>query len=246
MLMTDTHFGLSTNTHRILAEFYKKAAKENVDAIVHTGDWITHSCQDKLERAFKQIRKFIPKVPIYTAFGNHDYWGPKNRRHLHNREAWGQIEYDRKHLCMEWDINWLTPRGVFLEGTTDVLMCGFDGWYRHTNPPTNDECWMTRYISECPAHVFMNHRASKQVEELVRTSRSFEGKVIVATHFNSYDGDEQFMANQRYFPELTESCDVLCMGHVHRSLATIRNGCLVLNAGSDYDDPKYLIFELKV
>lgn len=134
----------------------------------------------------------------------------------------------------------------------DVIVCGFDGWYNRADPPTNDSDRMIGNIEGCPAMVYHSSRAYKELCRVLDTDTDSYRKSICVSHFPPFGGDRKglterdmsYSANPRYLEPITEKFDVFCVGHSHMHVDRIENGCRLLNAGSDYNSPRFVIFDV--
>ena len=66
------------NSPELLTAAQKQAQREKVGAVLQLGDLVDGGCKTAalqgmmLRDAFRELKKFFPKVPIYTVVGNHD------------------------------------------------------------------------------------------------------------------------------------------------------------------------------
>lgn len=258
IVTSDTHAGYSNKTIRIheafLADLKRTIEKEKVDVLFHAGDWSTNQ-QDQLRRTLKLFRQKID-IPIVCVFGNHDFW-ECNR--YHRLPTWEAEQRRRLEWCKENGIHYVGDNNPFVY--KDIIVLGFDGWYNHTNPPTNDlgteGQGIHKFIEGVPAHVWLQRRAYLQLDQLLRVDTEPYRKVIGMTHFPPYTDHERyevFCANLKYLEPLKEKCDVLLTGHSHKYVNRVEDGCHLMNAGTGYppekdpdapryDMPRFLMFE---
>jgi predicted phosphodiesterase len=85
------------------------------------------------------------------------------------------------------------------------------------------------------------------LEKLLQTDTEQYRKVIGMTHmppFTEAPEYEVFCANLNYFQPLKDKCDVLLVGHSHKYVNRVEDGCHIMNAGNHYDKPRFLMFEV--
>lgn len=235
ILTSDLHFGLDHRTGNKHARFWSKVAAEDPDVLCIAGDIASHK-QDQVEKCFKHIRRWLPTVPIFVVWGNHDFWGTgKNFPDLvRDRMKFNQGERIR-HL-----------NGDFVDivvKNKKVRLCGFDGWYADPNPPTNDKI---RIPGGEESFQILKDKAKVDYEKVMRIDTKSVEYALCMTHFPPFAEREyhSLCANQYYFQPLTEKFDYLFVGHSHQDNDFVVNGCRVLNAGSDYNKPKYKVVKL--
>lgn len=109
-------------------------------------------------------------------------------------------------------------------------------------PSTKGEAtfeWMRKRSIE------MFEKALESAKETKRVSQDF--KVVAATHFPPFiesAGDSVTNGNPDHLTRLLGVADVLCYGHSHEARDDRSSGLRLVNAGSDYDKPRYIIFEV--
>jgi len=243
-LTSDTHYGHNKNTHRVHEKFLEKLAADiaaqDIKVLIHAGDW-TSNKQDQFYRTLKMFRKYID-IPILGVRGNHDLWqySPRDEQKL------SLTELDKKHN--EWftesNIHHL-QNGPFV--IDDVVIVGFDGWYYSHNPPTNDETMMCKFEGADRATVHLTREAYLKLDTLLQMDLSQYRKAVMVTHHPPFTESYVYMqhcANPNYFEPIKEKFDVFCTGHSHHYWNETQDDCLVLNCGSDYNEPKHLVFEI--
>jgi predicted phosphodiesterase len=244
ILTSDTHYGLSQKTHIIHERFLKHLAEviklNNVKLLIHAGDWACHK-QDQFQRTLLMFRKYIA-IPIVAVRGNHEYWDYQkvSRRHM----MWGEM--DSLHIA--WfkaaNIHHLETFGPYT--IDDVIIAGFDGWYHSLTPPTKDHERIVRFIEDGTAFQYHNRRAYKALDKMLQIDRSQYKTAVCVTHFPVVIKniiDAEFNANPLYFDFIKEKFDILCMGHSHQYMDEVKDNVRLLNAGSDYDKPNFIVFE---
>lgn len=246
LLTSDTHYGHSAKTHQIHEKFLAKLAEEvarhNVQAVIHAGDW-SSSRQDQLYRTMKMFRNALPGIPIVTSLGNHDLWqvgkNKYSRMLMH-----GHLLEQHKAWFKELDIHHL-EQGPFI--IDDVIIMGFDGWYKLTNPPTNDADRMVSNIEGVPAMVYLAGQTYKKLDNILQQDISQYRASVMVTHHPPFTEDNDYLdycANTNYFQPIKDKFDAFCTGHSHHYWNEVQDGCQILNSGSNYDKPKYLIFDV--
>lgn len=235
LLTTDTHAGMDMKTDHIhRTRFLPAVVAEKPDVIIHTGDWgITEP--KHVERAFRQFREYCGDIPIIGVLGNHDYW---DRKH----EFRSVQELEEKIL--EWERQYKIQ---ILDGDSVILgnikIFGFMGWYASASAMTNDlfyvPCW-----TDTDAE--LRQRARNNFNTTINTPRRYKTEICI-THFPPYTKDftyQEFCANQMYFDPLCEKFDYLIVGHSHQQEDFFHKGCRVINPGSDYNKPKFVVLDI--
>ena len=101
-------------------------------------------------------------------------------------------------------------------------------------------------IEGAPTHLYLGNRAHNKLDEILAADMSQHRSTVLVTHHPSFTEDMQykdFCANLNFFQPIVEKFDAYCTGHSHVRSNHMHNGCLLINSGSDYDDPRYVIFE---
>lgn len=253
-LTSDTHYGFGSKTHkfhmRFLAKLWQAIQDEGVAAVIHAGDWSCNQ-QHQFMRTMKMFRQYIPKeIPILAVRGNHDLWDWPDGYKVRAKRHWGELKRIHEKWFFQHNIHHLEEGEYVVD---DVIVCGFDGWYGQANPPTNDKDMIVDNIEGCPAMIYHSSRAYKELNRVLATDTSKHAKAICVTHFppiggdrkNGYDPkDLSFSANPKYLQPIVDKFDVLCMGHSHQRVDRMHKKCRLLNCGSDYNKPEFLIFEI--
>lgn len=271
---SDTHYGFSSKTHKIHVSFLKESSdiciSENVDLIIHCGDWISHN-QHQLPRTWKMFREAFGDLPILAVKGNHDlwdydYWGvhPKRRSYAKHPSGMSYSTLVTQHR------DWANEFGITLLQDNyfekdDVIITGFDGWYSGTDTGTNDASFMFPYHESCPISPFLSSQAYKCLDNainLVNQDKYSNFKKICVTHHPPYSKNPAYLkmcANPNYLKHITTSFDYLFVGHSHQTEDWINEevvgnevfSCRVLNPGTDfdknnhgYDNPRLGIIEI--
>lgn len=241
---SDTHYGFTYKTRKIHQVFLEKLASEKFDVLVHCGDWIS-SKQSELPKTFEMFRKHI-KCPILTVMGNHDLWNNSKRWKYSNKEVKRNyidiIEYHIDQM-RKYDIHHL-DKTITLD---DITFYGFDGWYKEVPPRTNDLKYMPRTAYGFLIEQFLNKKADTDLScVLNKVSESQSNINICCTHhapYTIFDGDYSMCANISYMEYITSNFDMFLVGHTHVRKEVVEDGCHVINPGSDYNNPKYIIVD---
>jgi predicted phosphodiesterase len=260
-ITTDTHYGFDARTHKIHEKFLAKVKEtcdlEKVDALIHSGDWIANN-QHQLPRTWKMFRKFLGDLPILTVLGNHDFW---------QQEVWNSKKsfYKKDKITnipdmVEQHYEWASENKIhLLQGNPyikdDVAFYGFNGWYNHPNPPTNDAINMCKMYETAPTGLYFSYQANKELEKiLIDVDQHTIKKKVCVTHFPPYSKNpnyEIYCANTSYLDFISEKFDLLIVGHSHQTEDWISNSCRVVNAGTNFDKfsggynkPNFLIIDI--
>lgn len=233
VLTSDTHYGFTESTNAILAEMWAHIKDEAPDVIIHAGDWASTEHRQYIG-ALEQFRSFFPNTPLVSATGNHDVWcGEESFSTIDDLYAAIQEAQKRFDVLTEY-------------ATDKVAIKAFNNWYRTTNPPSNDAAWMPggRF-----SHHWLKSRADENFEHVVSyLSQQIDKTRIVVAHFTPFNyryGYTAMCGALAPIDNLIEmGVDCLCLGHSHLYQNEIVKQCRVLNAGSDYDDPKYVVFNV--
>ena len=239
LLISDTHRGFSTRTHRIHAKWGEELATLDFDVLILAGDLASHK-KHQFEGALRFFREIAGSRPIVLGRGNHDLWD-ENQRCLTSYRNVLQHEWFSKY-----DIHHLESGGPFWVGG-DVAIVGWDGWYAF-RASSNDLAMMNRHV-EGDTWAWLQREAWHGIQSALiaaEDAKKAGAKVVCVTHFPLVPGltDEAWSGNFRWWEMLAPHLDVFCCGHSHRAVDTIVDGVRVVNCGSDYDDPKYTIIEI--
>lgn len=240
-ITSDTHRGFSQKTHEIHDEFGKRLAMEDYDVLILAGDIASHK-QDQFEAALKFYRNVVGDGgEIYFVHGNHDLWGKTERdleTVLAKHNAWFE-KYDIVHLhdCP----------ATF----NDTVFVGWDGWYGTYPHHSNDFNWMPRSGAEDGQHGFLTRHCEKGFQRALDFAEENAGRTVVAiSHWPIVEkipalrGGRIHEGNHHFFELLAPHIDILVQGHSHQAVHEVVDDVLVVNCGSDYDRPKYVILEV--
>lgn len=240
-LTSDLHFGFTAKTILKHEKFFAKLALEKFSALLLAGDLISHQ-QTQLNSLFRVIRKHLPEAPIYACLGNHCHWDQKH--YLKGRPDYKQLKIGHKNVFLQYGIEHV-ENGPHAVG--DVGIVGYDGWYGHPNPPTNDLNFMKSVWEEGYPHSVLAKKADTDFLYVMDSDLSRFRKTVCVTHFPPFVGDyryKDYVGNPRHYGPLREKFDVLCYGHTHRAEDFTDGRCRVLNSGSDYEKPQVVFFEV--
>jgi len=184
-------------------------------------------------------------------------WNNNNPRY-NKKISYEQMKVTQREWFEEFNIHYLQD-GEFLY-KNDVVFYGYDGWYHSLPPPSNDKYWMPRTAKMCPIDQYLNYRANKTLDVILMSAKGMSKqnpnlKKVCATHHSllSYrDGNIAMGGDPRHLDFLSEDFDYVFYGHSHLEVDTVHEfvqgncvfNCRVLNAGSDYNIPKYKIIEI--
>lgn len=248
-LSSDIHYGFSgkmeSKLRRELRKLRKNIKEQDIKALILAGD-IASSRQRQFKRCLELIREYID-IDIVLVRGNHDFWDGEDPK---SKEDFRSLE-----KLMEWhklvfkynNIHHLEDNPLVID---DVLICGFDGWYASTNPNTNDINYIPKIVEGVPmAMPWLSRKAWRDFDKCLALDTKKYRKSIIVTHhnltpFGHWSGQDDMGGNFKFLDEIKEKFDVLCYGHTHVFNDTIEDGTRILNSGSDYGSPKFLIFEV--
>jgi len=267
-IVSDTHYGHSHRTQRIHEKFLKKLSEacveEKVDALIHAGDWISHT-QHQLPRTWKMFRKAMGDLPILGVLGNHDHWDSetwydfKKARHTKYRRGkpYNAMVLDWEEWAEESNIHLLekNPYRFDEQGEGDTIIYGFNGWYHNIPPLTNDVHHMPKLHEAAPIHSYLNNKAYKDLDWCLSEVEFKEAeneniKKIMVTHMPPYSKDSKyigFCSNPKFMGFIADPFDALIVGHshqvedfIHEEEAYTDEGsfihkCRVINPGTNFD-----------
>ena len=241
ILLGDTHYGYSKNSFKIHNNFLPMIAQQQFDLIVHVGDWGT-SKQKQLAKALELFRKYLPDVPILGVRGNHDFWD-----HKFIWDSYRDITDGHRRIFEYYKIHYLQNNPYYCEKDGEqFVFAGFDGWYYHEMPPTNDKNWMPHFIDGEYFHRAMSRQAHNALDKILNIDISNKTAVCV-THFGPTTEapiNLPFCANPMYLTMIAEKFDFLLYGHSHLATDFMYENCRMINPGGHYDQPAFKIIEL--
>lgn len=259
LLTSDTHYGMDGKTHNKHMKFWKKVSKviqeQDIKALIWAGD-VASFRQRHLYRSLEQAREFVD-IPILLVRGNHDFWNGVDKKYPEmNPFTMDEIFIQHQEWFKKFNIHHLENGPYIID---DVVICGFDGWYAQVDPGTNDKKWMPMTIQgEAITSQYMVSKAWKDFDECLKIDTSKYRKSIIVTHHNPYPinggsvktciemglNNYGHSGNFKFLLEMKEKFDILCCGHSHQYRNDDEEGIQIYNCGSDYNKPKYLIFEV--
>lgn len=267
VLISDTHYGMDGKTHTKHMKFWRRLAKEikekEIKVLIWAGDLASFR-QRHLRRSLEMAREFI-NIPIVLVRGNHDFWDGEDKQDPGRSGGIRSLDklFDlHRHWFIENNIHHLEDNPFIIE---DVIITGFDGWYATHNPGTNDKNWMPKFVKGQPfVQEYLVNKAWRDFDECLKVDTTKFRKSIIVTHHNPYpfapypgyktrpvddliaDGVEYsgHGANLKFLVEIREKFDIMCCGHTHVYKNDDVEGLQIYNCGSDYNSPKWLIFEV--
>ena len=96
-------------------------------------------------------------------------------------------------------------------------------------------------------HPFLSNKAWHDFEELLVSDVSSFRKTVAVSHFPPFCDHprwDHMCANKRFYDLIVNKFDVFCCGHSHQFSDFVDGKCRILNSGSDYDRPKFSVFEV--
>jgi predicted phosphodiesterase len=231
LILSDTHYGFSEGTHKILETKLKKVPKD-IDLVIHAGDWISDS-QAQWKDCFELFRSLFPTVNIIGVLGNHDLWNNPKKDVL-------ETEREIKLLFKKYNIHYL-PNNPFI--SKDIIIYGFNGWYYDIEPPSNDRNWINNWVeNKYDFNAFLSKRSCYDMENILNQNISNKYSICV-THFGPNDYSKMG-ADPKYIEHLSQKFNLVIIGHSHIEQDYMINNCRVINPGSDYNDPKFKIIKM--
>ncbi|NVM34009.1 MAG: metallophosphoesterase [Candidatus Lokiarchaeota archaeon] len=253
ILTTDLHEGFDNKTNRINSKFITKMSEEikkdaDIKVMVVTGDLASHK-QRQLPRVLKMLRTKI-NIPILVVRGNHDLWdtqkgdfGQKGQWLNKPKPSIKSIYKQHEQWFHDNDIRHLESGNFEIN---DIVFIGWDGWYHSLNPPTNDEFRMTPYTEGIRTTEWLTYRAEREFNRVIFDQTDAKIRIAV-THHSPLPSEWQYKdhaANPKFLQQITCRFNYFLIGHTHQETDMIIDDCRIINAGSDYNAPKYKIFEV--
>jgi predicted phosphodiesterase len=256
MITSDLHYGYDYNSGKVFDKFWIQVLDEDPDIILIAGDIISHD-QTQYEKFFSRLRDVIGyKIQILIVKGNHDYWQAKyvwaeNKRTYEKYnivyKTLDDILKYHNEIHDRYNI-WYLQDKLYYYSTYDLRIQGFDGWYATENNETNDYRYMPFRQTELEIYHTMNTRAHYSLDKILENMENdrcvYE---ILVTHMPSYTFEptyKNFCASFSYMDIITKTFDYYIVGHSHQRERWKKNGCEIINAGSDYNMPRYDILTI--
>lgn len=245
ILTSDLHYGFHDNTQAKIIRLFNKINQENPDLVLIAGD-IATTKQRQFVRCLEIAREHLT-CDIAIVRGNHDFWDRIDRKDKQSGNRPLREMYRlHEETCKRLDIHILSSEPLVYD---DIQVYGFDGWYETADPGTNDHYNMPMQVDGCPIMPYLTNKAWKDFQDCLDVSKLHENKTkILVTHHNLYE-EPKYPGSKhggvlRFLPEVKENFDILCCGHTHEYQNYKDDNLLVLNCGSDYNIPNYLVFEV--
>ena len=248
VLTSDLHYGFKTGVERKIQKMAQKIEAIQPEALIIAGD-IATAAQHQFKRCMETLRSELSCDILYVR-GNHDLWdGVHKKDKLSNTRSLPEIYRHHKEICDGLNIHHLDD-GPFTYGDNEVEIFGFDGWYATFEPYTNDKYWMPKYHEGCPVPSYLVGKAWKDFGTCLDKAKKSKAAVkILVTHHNIYDEPKYSGSPHAGILPLGEEAkyhfNVLCCGHTHVRQNFMKDDMLVLNPGSDYADPKFMVIEVE-
>lgn len=236
LITSDWHFGYSHDTCDRIRTMLMDGMNKGFDIMIIAGD-VASNDPRQLEKAFKHTREIVDK-PILVVYGNHDYWS----KYYYSIKT---IEEKHEQSCKDYDIHYLACNPYYGD---DFTIFGFDGWYGNPDPDTNDYNWMSKeFGSSANLHRHFFEKQNKQFGKCIMGEVSTTSVNVLVTHFNLFPGhfDIDYMGG--YFPIgdiALERFSHIVYGHNHKFDYFPKKGVTVINPGSGYNVPGYVIIDL--
>ena len=184
-----------------------------------------------------------------------DSW---NNGRYNKRTSYEEMKSTQREWFEELKIHYLQDNPFYFKD--EAIFYGYDGWYLNLPPPSNDKNWMPPTAKQCPIDQYLSYRANKSLDAILVSAEEAKKlnpniKTLCATHHSltSYRGGFDTMGgNPRHLDFLSENMDYVLNGHSHQEVDQVHeylsgntiHSCRIINAGSDYDKPKYKIFDI--
>lgn len=254
LILTDMHRGYSERTFKLHQKLAKEVSRLEWHLLIVCGDSASNR-KEHFKSFLRYARELAGDRPVLLVRGNHDLWD-RSQRSLVSLMDVLHKEWFRKFGVLHLE------DGPFHAG--GITFVGWDGWYCQ-RPDTNDMSNINRYV-EGDTWSWLQKRSWQYFERAVLDAqkwKTFGNRVIAVTHFPivhlptyeslewskeslyaSYTSKPILSGNFSYFDHIKPFIDVLCYGHTHKAFDEVLDGVLVINAGGDYDKPRYKIIDL--
>lgn len=250
-LTSDLHRGFSRSTVRIHRRFFERMGEEHLRsparALILAGDLISHR-QRQLPGLFKQIRECLPTIPVLLVWGNHDYWDRETPARKMDFESMVRF---REKWCQEFGITDLNVSGPRI--LDDVTFFGFSSWYHNPFISSNDRKHLVYegIVKPSPLMKWLGDEALRGLDRvLTERLQSTTLSDVLVTHFPPEQEGHMALyarwgkggASPSFFCPMQEQFDAVLYGHTHLAWndQVVGSGARFINAGSDYDAPRYV------
>lgn len=238
LITTDLHRGYSRKTQEVHSEFAKNVPKD-FDILLDTGD-LGNAIPAHYEDGLRFLREEVvgDDRPILHVTGNHGFWDYKKEYTL------SELLHEHREYHFRYQIHHLQEDGPF--DTEFALFVGWNGWY-DLRPTINDVASIPPRIDGMSMNKFFRNISRECFQKAMDSAKDCSKLVVAATHFPvvkdpRLDGDMD--GKYFHFNDVNKYCDVLVMGHSHRFVYRGERDTILLNAGSGYDDPKWLFVDI--
>jgi predicted phosphodiesterase len=208
-----------------------------VDVVLNCGDSISHK-EVQIEKFMELQRRYI-QCPIVQCMGNHDFWDSGESPDWYD---------DRMRI---WDkmykkYNVLHPSECPKIGEFNIV--GIDGWYhsRMAVEKTNDIYHIGTTVGDVGSFKYLREKAEKDLQDIIHKGLDRD-KTLYMTHFSPFIdnvSDIVYSANPDMAEKLVDNFKWVCTGHTHRYKNEVIKGTTILNCGSNYNEPKFIIIEM--
>ena len=230
-IITDPHLSDENNKKTEDFESFAPNISAHCDVLVVSGDMASTNPHEA-ELFFKIARRNNPYLPIVFVRGNHDVWA-----HTPDFRSISDIFLFQEKFCKKYKIHDLEFNGELV--INDVSFVGYMGWYASRNNDTKDYERIPRQNSlGADTFSFFKKLEGDSLDKIADMELSGKKKVCV-THFNLLPnkGYENLSGNPRFFELfLKDKFDLVIMGHSHKKMDKVIDGCRVVNAGADYSE----------
>jgi predicted phosphodiesterase len=231
----DTHYGFSDDTERILEAFWKRIKKEDASYVLHAGDWGTSNPKESIA-GIRQAHKLLGGgAQILYVFGNHDYWNDETTKHKVHVTV-DAIETATVHLAQRLRDGRMQAQG-YIPNLFMLEFHGADGWYSHPEPPTKDIMYMNPWVYNQPSFEWLKKEYRENAQEILDRVRRDHFNIFL-THF---PGGEPWGSDPAIMRAMADVMNLIVRGHSHQHEDFMWGKCRVLNVGSDYDMPNYIV-----
>ena len=229
--MNDTHLGITKPA--ALNRCFERLKKEDIDIIVHAGDYCGGRYAHKtLGLTIRMLRTIFPTIPIMTVLGNHDFY-TKTPTQLSFNKNYELI----KTIFKTHHIHFLDEDGIFRHQGISIIGCS--GWY-HERPDSNDWNFIPNDI-EGDTHSYFQKRSYQLLDKNLSQLTDEDKFRIYVSHFpvidcNPWDGNP-------HTGEILEkefNIHFFISGHSHAR----KNGPKHFRSRSDYYCPDYELLNI--